>query len=231
MMGIRPLIFLMIILLVPSLASNIQASDITESSYSDQTKPETIITPNLYTSKFPALNVKEQMTLSPLFTPDNAIDLYAGWLSSANTTIEVQNQYITQWDDSVLWVNDPSPIVRELVNAKNRGVTVRVQVRDDADSDDVTNYLLSEGIEVRWMGNQNTDDGDGYLSATHNKMILIDDKVSIISSINFGKSAFTTNREAGMIIRSSTVTNYYKSIFESDWIDGEVPPAVLQVSN
>lgn len=233
MMRIKFLYFLIIILLVPSLSFNLQALSRVDFSDPDQTRPDLFITPNLYETKFPALNVKEQMTLSPLFTPDNAIDLYAGWISKANTTIELQNQYITQWDDSVSWALDPSPLVRELVNAAGRGVMVRVQVRDDADSDDVTTYFQGvTNIDVRWMGNSGSADADGYyLSATHNKMILIDDKVSLISSINFGESAFTTNREAGMVIQSVTVTNYYKSIFESDWSDGEVPPITLKTSN
>ncbi|OLS28569.1 MAG: Cardiolipin synthase [Candidatus Heimdallarchaeota archaeon LC_2] len=229
-MRIKPKLFLILILLSPNLLLNSQAtlkSANVETIKSDSLIP---ITPNLYTPKFSAFNVKEQMKLSPLFTPDNAIDLYAGWLKQANTTIDLQNQYIRMWSGTDTWVDNPSPIVRELVNAQNRGVAIRVQVREDADDDDVTTYLLNEGIQVRWMGSQVSDDGDGFLSATHNKMILIDDKVSLISSINFGEGAFTTNREAGMVIQSSSVTNYYKSIFESDWSDGEMPPNVLRLT-
>ncbi len=178
---------------------------------------------NVYTPSFDTFNVKEQMTLTPIFTPDNALDAYAAWIKKANSTIEIQNQYITQFDDSVSWAEDPSPLVRELVNAKNRGVTIRVQVREDSDSDDVTSYFLSVGIDVRWMGNSGTAGPNGYLSSTHNKLLIIDHKVTLLSSINFGENAFTNNREAGIIIQSSTVSNYYLDVFNLDWDYGEIP--------
>ena len=112
-----------------------------------------IITPDLYEPVIAPLNVKESMTLSPMFTPDNAIDIHVAWIKNAQTSIDVQNQYLTQWDDSVSWANDPSPLVRALVDAHNDGVTVRLQINEDGDSDDITSYFLGLGIEVRWMGN------------------------------------------------------------------------------
>ncbi|MFW9855369.1 MAG: phospholipase D-like domain-containing protein [Candidatus Thorarchaeota archaeon] len=185
-----------------------------------------IQSPTTYTSTFPALNTKESMTLSPMFTPDNALDIHVWWLSRANTSIEIQNQYITQFNSTwyTEWDTDANPIVRAIVDAnQSRGVNVRIQVRDDADSDNVTDYLLSKGIEVRWMGTQSSTKDNSWLSSTHNKLVLIDDKVTLLSSINFGENAFKYNREAGIVIQSATVTNYYKSIFEEDWADGEIP--------
>jgi len=188
--------------------------------------------PTTYTPLFPAKNIKESMTLSPMFTPDNALDIHKYWIDRANSTIEVQNQYITQFDDNKDWDNDPSPIVRALVTANTtRGVNVRVQIREDADSDDVTSYFLSKGIAVRWMGNSGSADADGeWLSDTHNKLLIIDGKVVIVSSVNFSENAFLNNREAGMVIQSTDVATYYKTIFESDWVDGEVPTSPIRAS-
>ncbi len=191
-----------------------------------ETAPEPAVPPvaKTYTPEFDSLNIKEQMTLSPMFTPDNAIDIHAAWLAKANTSIDVQNQYITMFGSGT-WAEDESPIVRGLVEANSRGVTVRVQVREDADSDDVTSYLLQEGIEVRWMGNSTSGSDGSYLSETHNKLIIIDGQVVLLSSINFGENAFTNNREAGMVIKNSNAAAYYTSIFEADWNDGEIPPS------
>jgi len=183
--------------------------------------------PLLYTPKFDTLNIKEKMTLSPMFTPDNALAIHKAWIDLANSSIDVQNQYITQFDNGD-WDTDSSPIVRALVDANNsRGVNVRVQVNEDGDSDDVTNYLQSKGIEVRWMGSSSNNPDGEYLSSTHNKLVIIDKKVTLLSSINFGINAFTNNREAGMAIQNPAVANYFTSIFESDWKDGEVPPTSL----
>ena len=168
----------------------------------------------------------EEMTLSPMFTPDNALDIHKAWIDSATSTIDIQNQYITQFDDNVPWDEDPSPLVRSLIDASKRGVKVRVQVNEDSDSDDVTEYFINQGIEVRWMGNSGTD-VDGWLSDTHNKLLIIDGEVTLLSSINFGENGFTNNREAGMVVQNANVADYYLSIFNSDWIDGEVPPYVI----
>ena len=183
-----------------------------------------ISTPFLYYPTFNALNIKEKMTLSPIFTPDNALDIHKWWIDRANSTIIVKNQYITQFDDDVTWNNDPSPLVRSLVEAKKRGVQIRVQVNEGSDSDDVTAYFLSKGIEVKWMGNSKSST-NGWLSDTHNKLLMIDDKITLLSSINFGENGFTNNREAGMVIQSTTVSDYYASIFKEDWTDGEIPPS------
>lgn len=191
--------------------------------------PKSPITIDEYTPKFDAFNVNEQMTLSPMFTPDNALEIHAYWISRANSTLDIQNQYITMFNTSSSvtvqdWKNDPNPVLRELVKAHQRGVSVRVQVNEDGDSDDVTTFLQNVGVPVRWMGTSVNNPDNDYLSATHNKMVIIDGKVSLISSINFGENAFTRNREAGMVIRNEAIANYYTSIFEADWADGEVPP-------
>lgn len=185
----------------------------------------------IYTPKFNALNFEGLMTLTPIFTPDNAHTVHAAWIARANSTIDIQNQYITQYDGDP-WSTDSNPIVRGIVDAAvNRGVTVRVQVNEGSDSDDVTSYLSGiSGITVRWMGTSRTDSGDGYLANTHNKLVIIDEKVILISSINFGESAFANNREAGMVIQSETAADYFKNIFESDWEDGE-PPSLTTVQS
>jgi hypothetical protein len=171
-----------------------------------------------YTPKFNALNFEGPMTLTPIFTPDNALDVYAAWIAKANDTIDIQNQYITQFDGDP-WSTDSHPVVRGIVDAAvNRSVTVRVQINEDGDSDDVTSYLNGiSGITVRWMGTSGTDSGDGYLSNTH-------------SSINFSENAFANNREAGMVIQSETAANHFKAIFESDWDDGE-PPSLARAQS
>jgi hypothetical protein len=184
----------------------------------------TVNAPVMYYPTFEALNIKEEMTLSPMFTPDNALSIHKAWIDLANTSIEVQNQYITQFNDSVDWDSDPSPIVRSLVDAHERGVKIRVQVNEDSDSDDVTEYFIGKGIEVRWMGKQDSSLDENWLSDTHNKLVIIDSKVTLLSSINFGKNAFTNNREAGIVVQNLKVADHFKFIFTSDWDDGEIPP-------
>ncbi len=220
----RLLLLMMFVLLIPT------GTIVHASAHSTSKVNLSNVEPLTYTPTFKALNVKEQMSLSPLFTPDNALAIYANWLSKANTSIDVQNQYITMFNGTTSttpkdWPSDSNPIVRELVKAHQRGVTVRVQVNELSDSDDVTAFFQNVGISVRWMGDSASATSGSYISQTHNKMVVIDKKVSLISSINFGSNAFTRNREAGMVIQNSNVAKYYTSIFEADWNDGVVPPS------
>jgi phosphatidylserine/phosphatidylglycerophosphate/cardiolipin synthase-like enzyme len=182
-----------------------------------------------YTPEFSALNIKEQMTLSPMFTPDNALDIHTAWIDRANSTIDIQIPYITAFDagdDGEDWDSDSSPIVRALIGANNtRGVNIRIQLNEDSDSDNVTYYFQSKGIDVRWMGTLASKAGDSYISTTHTKLLIIDEKVTLLSSINFSFKGLTDNREAGMVIKSETVAEFYTQVFESDWADGEKPPS------
>ena len=193
-----------------------------------------------YNPKFSPLSIEESMTITPIFTPDNALDVYSAWFSRANNSIDVQNQYLKMFDSCsgttvaekvACWGSDSSPLVRGLVDAHNRGVTVRVQINEDSDSDHVTKYFQSIGIQVRWMGSSISNPDGDYLSTTHNKIVIIDGKVTILSSINFSENAFTNNREAGVVVQSATVANYYLSVFNNDWNDGETPPNYPLVSS
>ena len=49
----------------------------------------------LYTPKFDSLNLKESMTITPIVTPDNALDVISAWIDSANVSIDLQIPYIT----------------------------------------------------------------------------------------------------------------------------------------
>ena len=186
-------------------------------------KPQTMLKPtSYYPPFFPVYNYKEQMTLSPIFTPNNALDTYLYWIGQANQSIYIQNPYITKFTNTA-WP-DASPIVKALMTAKNsQGVTdIKIQINQDADSDNVTGYLQSVGIPVRWMGTSNSPDGS-YVSTTHNKLMIIDNKVVIISSINFSDNAFLNNRESGMVVQDANVANAFNNVFDADWTDGESP--------
>ena len=182
----------------------------------------------LYTPKFDSLNLKESMTLTPIVTPDNALDVISAWIDIANVSIDLQIPYITQFNDSVAWALDPSPIVQSLVAAHDRGVDLRIQVNEDSDSDDITAYFLGLGIEIRWMGNLASNPDKEWISDTHNKLVIIDGKVTILSSINFSENAFLNNRETGLVIQNIAVAAYYGSIFDSDYNDGEDPSSSIQ---
>jgi phosphatidylserine/phosphatidylglycerophosphate/cardiolipin synthase-like enzyme len=77
------------------------------------------------------------------------------------------------------------------------------------------------------MGNSVSNPDGDWISDTHNKLLIIDGKITILSSINFSENAFLNNRETGLVIQNTAVATYYESIFDSDWNDGEVPTSSI----
>ena len=55
------------------------------------------------------------------------------------------------------------------------------------------------------------------LNVLHNKGMIVDNNITLVSSLNWGESAMKFNREAGVLVKSSSVAHYYARAFEYDW--------------
>lgn len=98
-----------------------------------------------------------------------------------------------------------------LINAKNRGVDVKVIV--DA-TNAKTKYskhrlLRQHGILVKT---------ENYAGKLHSKSIIIDDKYTVIGSMNFSGSGEKKNDENLVVIKNSSLAKHYKRFFEYLWI-------------
>jgi len=51
----------------------------------------------------------------------------------------------------------------------------------------------------------------------HNKGFVIDSSIVVVSSQNFSPAGVQNNRDAGVIIESAVVAQYFEPIFLSDW--------------
>ncbi|MDI6763172.1 MAG: phospholipase D-like domain-containing protein [Thermodesulfobacteriota bacterium] len=100
--------------------------------------------------------------------------------------------------------NSPSNIlIRELIDAKKRGVKVEVilEVREGEDRTTKNNRLsgkiLSEGgVEVIY---------DLLLKTTHAKLMVVDMEVILLGSANWTFAGLTKNHEVSVLIRSKEV--------------------------
>ena len=58
----------------------------------------------------------------------------------------------------------------------------------------------------------------------HQKMILVDNTVAYVGSVNFSYNSTYENREAGIIFTNKSATQTISSLFEADWSNAiEVP--------
>lgn len=165
--------------------------------------------PKLMASK--RLNVSK-VSITPVLTPDNYMDLIPDWLAGAQKSIVIEQQYIR--------TNQPG--IRQLLDAMSRakqarpGLTVRIIVANAFTAADRPKLqremddLRARGFEVRLLNPE-------FFVHCHNKMIVVDGKEVLVSSQNWSDSAVIKNREAGLLLRHAGAAEYFAKIFESDW--------------
>jgi phosphatidylserine/phosphatidylglycerophosphate/cardiolipin synthase-like enzyme len=105
-------------------------------------------------------------------------------------------------------------LMEELAQAKKRGVKVKVLLEKHP-----YNATAINQAAVRYFQNNDIDfheTDDKYFSFMHAKYVIIDDKW-MISTANWTKSSFSTNREFFMLGQDQKILNSLKEIFESDF--------------
>lgn len=111
--------------------------------------------------------------------------------------------------------NTPSNLlVRELIEAKKRGVKVEVilEAREDQDRTTMRNrrtakVLVEGGVDVIF---------DPLFKTTHAKLMIVDGKLTLVGSTNWTYYALTNNHEVTLLVRSKEVaremTEYFNRV-------------------
>lgn len=139
-----------------------------------------------------------------------------------------------------------APVVR-LIDGARRSVDVEVYLLTERDVLAALERAQARGVSVRVMlephpygggaGNREAFDrlaGDRIavkptrhrFKYTHEKAIVVDDAVALISTANFTHSAFTHNREYGYVDRAPQDVREIAAIFTADWQRQPVTPSV-----
>ena len=109
--------------------------------------------------------------------------------------------------------SDPG-LINTVIAAKNRGVKVRIMLnpmRHNGElENEVTRQKLEEaGIEVR--------DSNPEFTVTHEKSMVIDDKVAFIKSLNWEPKNFIETRDYAIITYHPQEIKEIRVCFEADW--------------
>jgi len=158
-------------------------------------------------------------TVRPVIAPDTSsqiIDL----IQSANTSIEIEQAYIT--NETPLTLN---PYLATAINASRRGVHVRVlldsywyNIEDEKDNDEMAALINRIGTtEQIPLEARCADLAASNLEKIHNKGVIVDGQRVLVSSINWNSNSPNFNREAGVIIDHQAVARYFLTVFEDDW--------------
>ena len=101
-------------------------------------------------------------------------------------------------------------ITSELINAKKRGVDVKIiaDALNTSTKHSTHKELRNAGIPVK---------AENYAGKMHSKTIIIDDKYLIIGSMNFSNSGENRNDENMLILSDSASAKFYKQFFIYQW--------------
>jgi phosphatidylserine/phosphatidylglycerophosphate/cardiolipin synthase-like enzyme len=158
-------------------------------------------------------------TVTPVISPDTSY-LIQDLLNNAQETIDIEQAYITNESATTL-----NPYLGAAINASRRGVHVRVlldsywyNIEDTRDNDEmaalINRIAVAEGLPLE---GQCADIESNNLEKIHNKGVIVDNRIVLVSSINWNTNSPNFNREAGVIIEHPAVARYFKDVFEDDW--------------
>ena len=167
-----------------------------------------------YQPSFKPKTIQDNCTILPVFSPDNSKQAICSLIESAKSTIYVQQLYIYKnWDNTI------NPFVEALVNKSEQGLEVKVILNYNPRYDstnikinETKTYLQNNGINVKLFYTNWS-----LFTNIHNKGIIVDNKSTLISSINWNENSVMNNREAGIIVTNNEIAQYYANVFFTDW--------------
>ena len=155
---------------------------------------------------FSKQDINGTMSITPILSPDNSEAEIIKLINRATISLKIEQMYI---------YSSLTDIIDAIIDAQTEhGVDCQVIIDDSNDESDVTaNMLTAEGVEVK-ISNSLVP---VYFDTMHNKGIIVDSEIVLISSINWSPTSLRDNREAGLIIENSDVASYYEDLFDHDW--------------
>ncbi len=104
----------------------------------------------------------------------------------------------------------PRAMLDALVEAKERGLEVSVQLDGPAEGEEDRNkpacdYLKEHGIQATY---------DGPEVTTHTKALVVDGEILVLGSANWTQGALAHNHEAGVVVRSPVLAKRLLEEFE-----------------
>ncbi len=139
-------------------------------------------------------------------------------------------QFQTDLNWSTRWSDAPctSPLVASVASAARNGAQTSMLLdsswfnmeRNTATCD----YLRSETVAAGGAAEFRMMDLGGPVKLLHNKGLVIDERLTVISSNNWVFASFARNRELALVIDSQEVASFFSRAFYVDWLEDESPP-------
>jgi hypothetical protein len=171
---------------------------------------------------FAAQSFSEDMSIQPVLTPDNYIDVILPLINGAKRSFWMQTQYINPSkhfpDDVKKPVAERSKLERlidALANLQKNGLDVKIILGHHETTSQLEMLQMFGNIDSTTIRLQEN---------VHNKGMVIDSSVTVIGSQNWSTEGVDTNRDASVVIKSSSVAQYWEKLFLLDWSSRSRPP-------
>ena len=165
-----------------------------------KTEFEQMFDGNFHSAKIPTANNKAN-NMQIYFSPqDKSIS------NAVLPIIENAKSYIY----IPIFVITENRVVEALIKAKQRGVDVRLisDALNASSKYSKIKVLRANGISVKI---------ENYAGKMHSKTMIVDDKYSIIGSMNFSKSGENKNDENTIVLQNTDAAKYLKRFFLYQW--------------
>lgn len=124
--------------------------------------------------------------------------------------------------DMVMYLLSDRDVIGALQDAQQRGVQVRVMLEEHpygggSGNQSIYQTLQKAGVNVKWT--------NPVFRLTHEKALVMDDKVALVMTLNTTYSAFTKNREYGIVTYKPAEVQEVLAGFNADWNRAAFNPA------
>ena len=160
---------------------------------------------------FPAHTVTGTIKVKPLLTPDDYRKPILELIKSAKQRLYMQTQYI----HTVVPAQDQGnpthmALIAAVADLINAGVDVRL--------------ITSEFQDHMWIERLQDAGVDAVEHLriqphVHNKGMVVDSQIVVVSSQNWSALGTGDNRDAGLIIYNADAARYFEEIFLHDWVN------------
>jgi hypothetical protein len=154
---------------------------------------------------FAPKTVSGTIAIQPLLTPDNYQANVKSLIDSAEQKFYMQTQYIHP--SGRAGDEDHDALIAAVKARIDAGVDVRL-ITSQFQTNNWVEKLVDAGVSATVLRRQ---------ANVHNKGIVVDGSVVMVSSQNWSADGTLRNRDAGLIINSAEAAAYFEEIFLHDW--------------
>ena len=141
--------------------------------------------------------------LNSIIQPDAGAQPVTSILNSAQKTIRMEMYLLTDRE-----------IIDALKAARGRGVDVRVILEAQPTGSGLGNRPAINDLQV---ANVSVKASNPAYRLTHEKAIIVDERVALIATFNQTRSSFTANREYGVVDANLDDVAEIVKVFDADW--------------